>query len=647
MKHLSIILVNYNVDRFLEQALKSVFKAIKNIDCEIFVVDNNSVDGSVEMLKSKFPEVILILNEQNVGFSKANNQAIRLSQGKYVLLLNPDTVIEETCLEQCFDFMEKHPDAGALGVKMLDGKGHFLPESKRGLPTPWVAFYKIFGFSKFFPNSKLFGRYHLGFLDKDKTHEVDILAGAFMFLRKETLDKIGLLDEIFFMYGEDIDLSYRIIKSGYKNYYYPDTRIIHYKGESTKKTTVNYVFIFYNAMIIFAQKHFHSSQANVFSFLIQTAIYLRAGYEIAKRFVKKLLLPVFDISISLCLLYVLHISYNVVFPVELTLKLKLLSAFYVSFWAFCAYYSGAYDKPFIIWKIFRGIFIGCFVISAFANFNDEFHDFRGLIMYGSIFSMLTMIFNRLVINFISRKKLFFGENTQKRLLIIGQESEAQRAQNLLNDAKINYKLIGLISQINTKQNNYYIAKLSQIKEMIEIFKVDEIIFCSKDISSSETIEIMSKIDNRLLEYKIFPDCSDFVIGSNSTDSQGDIYMVDVDFNITKAASIRNKKTIDLISSYLLLLIFPFVFFLYQNPIHLIKNIFLVLLGKYSWIGFSLKDEILLPKIKKGILSPISHLKANLLDINSIKRLDLQYARNYHFFTDIKIILYSFLKLDKK
>ena len=253
---LSIVIVNYNVEYFLEQCLHAVLKASKNISCEIFVVDNNSVDGSIAMLEEKFKNVKLICNKKNTGFSFANNQAIQQASGEYILLLNPDTVVEEITFEKVLAFMDEHKDAGGLGVKMLDGKGNFLPESKRGLPTPAVAFFKIFGLSRLFPKSKIFGKYHLGYLDKDKTHEVEILSGAFMLLRKTVLDKIGMLDEAFFMYGEDIDLSYRIVKAGYKNYYFADTRIIHYKGESTKKSSINYVFVLYRAMVIFAEKHF-------------------------------------------------------------------------------------------------------------------------------------------------------------------------------------------------------------------------------------------------------------------------------------------------------------------------------------------------------------------------------------------------------
>lgn len=294
MKKLSVIIVNYNVRHFLEQCLLSVRKAIEHIDAEVYVVDNNSVDGSQAMLKEKFPDITLIESKDNLGFSKGNNLAIRKAVGEYVLLLNPDTVVEESTFQKCIDFMDERPDAGALGVKMLDGDGNFLPESKRALPTPWVAFYKIFGLARVFPKSKKFGKYHLSYLSKDENHEVEVLSGAFMMMRKECLDKIGHLDETFFMYGEDIDLSYRVILGGYKNYYFSETKIIHYKGESTKKGSLNYVKVFYNAMIIFARKHFSRNRQNFFILLIRLAIYFRALLAVGNRVVQRIAFPVIE-----------------------------------------------------------------------------------------------------------------------------------------------------------------------------------------------------------------------------------------------------------------------------------------------------------------------------------------------------------------
>ena len=258
---LSVIIVNYNVAFFLEQALLSVFKSKGIETIEVIVVDNRSSDGSVAMVRDKFPQVTLIVNEENVGFSKANNQGILHSTGEYIVLLNPDTVVEENTFEKTIEAFKSNERIGGIGVRMVDGKGTFLPESKRGLPTPLVAFYKVFGLARLFPKSARFGRYHLSYLSEFESHEVDVLSGAYMGLRRSVLDQIGLLDEAFFMYGEDIDLSYRILLGGYKNVYFADTTIIHYKGESTKKKSVNYVKVFYNAMVLFAKKHYSQRMA--------------------------------------------------------------------------------------------------------------------------------------------------------------------------------------------------------------------------------------------------------------------------------------------------------------------------------------------------------------------------------------------------
>ena len=274
---LSIIIVNYNVKYFLEQCLYAVRGAVRGLNTEIFVVDNHSQDGSVEYLRLKFPEVMFIENQDNPGFSKANNQAILQSKGKYVLLLNPDTVIGEGTLHRLCLFMDEHPDAGGIGVKMLDGHGRFLAESKRSFPSPWVSFCKLFGLSRLFPKSKHFSAYSLSYLDPDKQHIIEVLSGAFMLLRHEVLDKVGLLDESFFMYGEDIDLSYRIVLGGYKNHYIPE-RILHYKGESTKRGDKKFLKAFYGAMLIFYKKYYpHSSM--FFSGIIRFSIYLRGVYS--------------------------------------------------------------------------------------------------------------------------------------------------------------------------------------------------------------------------------------------------------------------------------------------------------------------------------------------------------------------------------
>ncbi len=279
---LSVVVVSYNVKHYLWQCLRSLFLAAQDIDMEVFVVDNNSSDGSVSYLRERFPQVHYIQNAENQGFSRANNQAIRLAKGEYVLLLNPDTLLTSHTLTDCLHFMDAHPEAGATGVAMYGHNGAFARESRRGLPTPWTSFCKMTGLCALFPNSRRFGRYYMQYLDKQNPAQIEVISGAFMLIRSEAIRQVGLLDEDFFMYGEDIDLSYRLLKGGWQNWYVP-TPILHYKGESTQKSSYRYVYVFYNAMLIFFDKHYRQSY-RLLSMLIRLAVMLRAGLDMLKRF---------------------------------------------------------------------------------------------------------------------------------------------------------------------------------------------------------------------------------------------------------------------------------------------------------------------------------------------------------------------------
>lgn len=274
---LSIIIVNYNVKYFLEQCLSSVQKAITSINAEVIVVDNASSDDSMSYLPQRFSWVKFIANKCNSGYAVANNIGLQQTTGKYILFLNPDTIVQADTLQCCIRFMEEHPAAGALGIKMVDGNGNYLKESKRGFPSPLTSLYKLSGLTALFPTSKVFAKYYLGNLDKNHDQEVDVLSGAFLFTKKEVLGKTGSFDERFFMYAEDIDLSYRIQQAGYKNYYFAGSQIVHFKGESTNQDTLKYTRLFYRAMSQFVKKHYSGSRSFLYIIMIHLAITLRAG----------------------------------------------------------------------------------------------------------------------------------------------------------------------------------------------------------------------------------------------------------------------------------------------------------------------------------------------------------------------------------
>lgn len=623
---------------------------------EVIVVDNNSVDGSVAMVQHKFPEFKMIANKQNTGFSFANNQALKIANGEYCLLLNPDTVVEEDTFKKVVDFMDAHPDAGGLGVKMIDGKGNFLPESKRGLPTPSVAFYKIFGLSLLFPKSKIFGKYHLGYLDKEETHEIEILSGAFMLMRKSVLDQVGLLDEAFFMYGEDIDLSYRIIKGGYKNYYFPGTSIIHYKGESTKKSSVNYVFVFYKAMVIFARKHFSDKHANLFSLLINIAIYLRAGAAIATRFIKRLFLPGVEAALLYIALYFLvnywekNVKYidGGTYPAAL---LNLIIPVYIFIWLFTVWISGGYDKPVKLVKIIKGFGIGtAFILVAYALLPEDLRFSRAIILLGAGAAIVISLSLRFLLHIFKFNGYSLGSAQHKRFLIVGNYEESKRVAELLEKTSIVPSSILFLSVDEDweKRADYFTGSLSQLEESIMIHQIDEIIFCAKDLSSQKIIELMSRLVQTNVDFKIAPPESLFLVGSNSIDSAGDLYVIDIN-SIAKPENKRNKRLFDIIATLLMIPVLPVLLIFVTQKTGLIKNIFSVLFGLKSWVGYNAiqqHDEPVLkplPVIKKGVLSPADGLKLQP-NASNINKLNLLYSKDYTVWQDLKIVLSALKKL---
>lgn len=646
MIKLSVIIVNYNVKHFIEQCLFSVYKAAENITCEVFVVDNNSVDGSTTLIKERFPSVNLIENKTNTGFSVANNQAIKLAQGQYILLLNPDTVVQEDTFTKCIEFMDTTPDAGGLGVKMLDGQGNFAPESKRGLPTPKVAFFKMFGFSKLFPKSKKFGKYHLTYLPENEINAVDILSGAFMLMRKSVLDTIGFLDETFFMYGEDIDLSYRITQAGYKNYYFPKTQIIHYKGESTKRSSLNYVVIFYKAMAIFSKKHFSGSHAFWFQFLIHVAIVLKASLALINRFFKSFTIPILDFCLIVFGLFIIKNGYQQHYHLDTHIysqsMLNIAFPIYALIWVIAIYFNSGYDKPIKLFKIARGIIIGTFIILlGYSLLPENMRFSRAFILFGTLDALVCIIGLRLKLHILKIKSYSLHSLKTKRIAIIGEESEFIRVSNLLKQTHVKSSFIGFVSaEHNGVHNPHYIGSFNQINEIINVHQITEIIFCAKDLSSQFIINNMLTLVSSGVDFKIAPPESLSIIGSNNIDTAGDLYMIDVN-SISKQSNTRNKRLLDVTLSLIILALSPILFFIQERKTHFFTNCIQVLFGFYSWVGYGKIVDKSLPKIKPSVLSP-GMIKQSAID--KIQLLNLQYAKDYKIEKDILIIWKCIKKL---
>jgi len=653
MTKLSIIIVNYNVKHFLEQCLISVFNACSNINTEVFVVDNNSVDGSGTMIKERFPQVKLVENKKNYGFSKANNQAIKEAKGEYILLLNPDTVVEEDTFDKCMAFMDSNRDAGGLSIKMIDGKGNFLPESKRALPTPIVSFYKIFGFTRLFPRSKRFARYYLGHLSENDTHEIEILPGAFMLLRKEVLDITGLLDEDYFMYGEDIDLSYRITQAGYKNYYFPETTIIHYKGESTKKGSLNYVYVFYKAMIIFAQKHFSAKNAKAFSFLINMAIYFRAFLAVTSRFIKNALLPILDFITILFAYYLIEPIWESYkfrgsgqYPDEF---LKFAVPSYILIWLISIWLNGGYSKQIRFYKLLRGIAIGTvFILAIYALLPETLRFSRVLILVGALLTIALTFINRLVVHFIPFIPQKYKLNLKLRIILVGLQDELQRIEKIINEAEIKPFIVGKVSPSDETLDKYHIGSVHQLEEIIKVHRIDELVFCAKDIPSNQIISTMLRLASYNLDYKIAQPDTLSIIGSNSIETSGELYTVEIN-SISSSKNIRNKRLFDVTLSLLILIFSPLLLIFFKIPFNLINNSVNVLLGSKTWIGYATRSDVNvdhLPKIKEGILTPLDVGSKKEYSDSFIKNSNLAYAKNYNFWNDLNILLKGFKQIGR-
>ncbi|NVK28228.1 MAG: glycosyltransferase [Flavobacteriia bacterium] len=620
---LSIVIVNYNVRHFLEQCLRSVERAMEGLDADVWVVDNDSRDDSMQMVAEKYPWVKRIENKENVGFAVANNQAANQSTGEYILLLNPDTILPEDNLREALKYMSEHPKCGALGIRMFDGAGTFLPESKRGLPTPWVAFYKIFGLSSFFPKSKKFARYHLGHLSDDENHRVEILAGAYMLMSREAWNKAGGLDETYFMYGEDIDLSYSIEKAGYEVHYMAEPSIIHYKGESTKKGSLNYVFLFYNAMLIFARKHLSKSYARVFSLLIRLAIYLRAGLSITKRIAQKVSLPIADLLIFTGGMQIIinywESNHRFIEGGSYPDYYKWgITPLYGALWILGLLFLGGYRKPIQLNRMLMGLVLGTgFIFGMYALSPDDLRFSRALILLGAAWMAFGVLFLRFGLSLFPSLGLGFWKTGQTRAGFLGNQESFEHVKRILNHSGKQVDILKLLEE-------------DQLETKLDAFDLNEIIFDGEQLSYSRIIDLIRRHSSKGFHFQIAYPSAGWIIGSSSIHTQGEALGLKK-YTLDSADARRSKRTFD-ISLVLFLWILTPVAIWMPRLSKLWWNSFAVLINAKTWVGYSGNGRGL-PALKMGVI-PIKQLKNNSLQ----NEVDEAYASTADINTDARTLL---------
>ncbi len=636
---LSVIIVNYNVKYFLEQCLYSVQRACANMEAEIIVVDNCSTDGSREFLRPAFPAVNFIWNSSNEGFAKANNRAIAVAKGDYILFLNPDTLVPEDCFEKSIQFFQSQQKAGALGIKMIDGSGRFLKESKRAFPSPLTSLYKLSALSVLFHRLNTFARYDLGHLSADENHEVDVLAGAFMMMPLNILKEIGNFDETFFMYGEDVDLSYRIQKAGYRNFYFAESCIIHFKGESTRRGSMNYVRMFYTAMSLFVKKHYSGSKAKLFIFLIQTGILARAFLAATGNLLKRAGLPILDAGIILTSFWIIKYFWSNYIRQDVNYSPNILQIAFPVFTAvflIVSYYSGLYDKGYRQSQLVRSTVIaGLFILSGYGLLPETLRFSRGILLFGIMLAFIVM--NLLRQLFIQLRLLDTEEEEEKRqTIIVSNENDFITINKLMINVGMQERVLGRVGPVEKEETTHPLGSIEQLPGLIQKYRIREVIFCENGLRLKEIVDLINKLP-AASRNKFHASGSRSIVGSDSKNVSGDYVAVATKYHIAKPINQRNKRLLDIALAVFFILGFPFHLLLQKKPAGFFKNVIRVLSGKKSWVGYaSINNK--LPKIRPGVLgSTTLPSQLNELPEESLVKSDEWYASEYSVMVDLQKI----------
>jgi GT2 family glycosyltransferase len=645
----SVIIVNYNVRYFLEVCLHSVLRAAQGLEAEVIVVDNNSKDGSMAMIAQEYPSVIRIENKENLGFSKANNQGVAIATGEYILFLNPDTVMPEDFLRKTTAYLDAHPTAGALGPRLIDGKGRFAPDSKKSFPTLSVAIFKTTGINKFFPKSPYINKYYAVHIDEWQTAPVEVLSGCCMLVRSKVIAAIGrAFDEDYFMYCEDVDLSFRIQQQGYENIYFPEATLIHYKGESTKKATLSYVRIFNEALITFVRKHYSKKDAGLFILFINVGIVLRAVLGAVKSLFKVLRMPLFDALILLGMLWTMSEFWvrqvKGVKPIPLE---HILATFpvYILLWISTLYLNGAYDQPYRALRIVRGMLIGTVMnLAYYGLLGPELRYSRALIILSGLVGSVALLglhelFYRLgIFRFIPYDQL------ARKAVIVASPDVYEATDHVLKQVNYAPELEGRISTGDDSIDA--LGNLESMKPLLYTGSINEVIFCMNGLRYEAMFRKMEECGSAY-DYKIHLPGTQSFVGSNSSHTTGDLYTADLRYNLAAFAHQRNKRVVDLLSSLLMILCAPILLFMVEQPALFFSRCMEVLMGRSTWIGYPATEATaLLPPIKPAVLPPYNLLEDFTPSVKVQQQLWLEYAQHYGPGTDISLLVKNFRWIGK-
>jgi len=641
---LSIIIVNYNVKDFLLQCLRSVDLAMSRIAGEVIVVDNHSTDGSVSYLQPLFPHVQFISLKKNLGFARANNMALEKARGEFILFLNPDTLLEERTLEAMLAYMREHPEVGICGCKVLNPDGTLQLACRRSFPTPWASFCKVTGLQSLFPRSRLFAQYNQTFRNPDETYFVDAVSGSFMFARSSALNQSGGFDPDFFMYGEDLDLCYRISQAGWKIAYVPDTSVIHYKGASTNRSSLDRVGIFYDAMELFARKH-HSSSSGVLLFL-RLGILLRSLLAHANRNRRSLVILFFDLlSMNGALLLATKLRFGTYFgfpPYAYPAVFVALTA--VSFCSMIAVGEYFESKP-SLRRAFRGQMVNFFLLTALTYFFKEFAFSRGVLLMLICCGILSTGLIRVLMAVYDKS---LGKEADRRIAIVGTNEAAARIIRALQSAEArNADLVGILTCSETDRNSFcevpIIGDLSHLPQLIEQHRLGEIIITDSSVQRQDVMEMISAVSMRSTRFHVALDYEDIVVSRIINEVAG-IDPTLPSYNISRLRYRLAKRVFDL-AACLFLLTFglPLVYLAKRGFSVAVRDLWLVARGRYSIVGLYPLGEERPPRGKIGLTGLVHISRPSRLSSQVIRELNEWYVQHYTLTLDLDVLFRSLFR----